>query len=131
MRELAEVPFSSQYPLISWEFTTALCNYVQISWCPRCTLNPFKHSASHYRSNRSQSTLKFRYINQQSKYNSKEPYKMLMLTKQWYHWASETEITAMATPVIFLLQGFITSWLGEGGAVREGLTIPTNHRELL
>ena len=32
MRELAEVPFPSQYPLIFSEFTMAMCNYVQISW---------------------------------------------------------------------------------------------------
>ena len=56
--------------------------YDEMDNSPRRTLNPFKHSASHYRSNRSQSAPKFRYINQQSKYNSKEPYKMLMLTKQ-------------------------------------------------
>ena len=32
MREVEEVPFPSQYPLIYSEFTMALCNYVQISW---------------------------------------------------------------------------------------------------
>jgi len=32
MRELEEVPLSSQYSLISSEFTMALCNYVQINW---------------------------------------------------------------------------------------------------